>query len=310
MLDNEKILITGATGKIAFPIARALAQRNDVWGAARLRDQADRDRLADAGITPIALDMSTGDFSALPDDFTYVFHAAVDTGTADWSRCLETNAHNSGELHHHCRTAKGFVFCSTGSIYGYQGRRPLTESDPPGVPTRANYSFSKVAAEAVCTWVAKRYRVPLTIIRICSTYGPEGGAPADRLDMMLAHKLIRLHPDKPNNYNPIYEDDYVELGIRAMEVAATPPIVVNWAGSETVSAEDYCTYMGELVGVEPVFEYTPDAHTPLWPDVTFMHEVLGRTKVPWREGFHRMVAARHPEIGLLQHNSATPGGRR
>ena len=129
--------------------------------------------------------------------------------------------------------------------------------------------------------------IPLTIIRICSTYGPEGGAPADRLDAMLAGKPIRLHPDKPNNYNPIYEDDYVELGIRAMEVAATPPVVVNWAGSETVSVEDYCRYMGELVGVEPIFEYTADAHTPLWPDVTHMHEVLGRTKVPWREGFRR-----------------------
>jgi nucleoside-diphosphate-sugar epimerase len=298
VLVNEKILITGATGKIAFPIARALAERNEVWGAARLRDAKDRARLVDAGITPIALDISKGDFSALPDDFTYVFHAAVDTGTDDWSRCLETNAHNSGELLHHCRTAKGFVFCSTGSIYGYQGQRPLTESDPPGVPLRANYSFSKVAAEAVCTWVASRYRIPLTIIRICSTYGPEGGAPADRLEMMLANKPIRLHPDKPNNYNPIYEDDYVELGIRAMEVAATPPIVVNWAGSETVSVEDYCTYMGELVGVEPIFTYTADAHTPLWPDVTYMHEILGATKVSWRDGFRRMIAARHPELPL------------
>ncbi len=157
--------------------------------------------------------------------------------------------------------AKGFVFCSTGSVYGYQGQRPLRESDPPGVPLRANYSFSKIAAEAVCTWIAKQYRIPLTIIRICSTYGPEGGAPADRLEMMLAHKPIRLYPDKPNNYNPIYEDDYVELGIRAMEVAATPPIVVNWAGSETVSVEDYCAYMGELVGVEPVFS-TPPTPTP------------------------------------------------
>ena len=45
MLDSEKILITGATGKIAFPIARALAQRNEVWGAARLRNPADRDKL-------------------------------------------------------------------------------------------------------------------------------------------------------------------------------------------------------------------------------------------------------------------------
>ena len=125
------------------------------------------------------------------------------------------------------------------------------------MPLRANYSFSKIAAESVCTWVAKQYGIPLTIIRICSTYGPEGGAPADRLEMMLAHKSDSTASRmQPNNYNPIYEDDYVDLGIRAMEVADTPPIVVNWAGSETVSVEDYCTFMGELVGVEPIFEYT------------------------------------------------------
>lgn len=298
MLEAEKILITGVTGKIAFPIARALAEHNEVWGLARLRDPADRARLLAAGIDPVAFDIGADDVAALPDDFTYVFHAAVDPGDGDWGRALTTNAERSGDLLYHCRAAKGFVFCSTGSVYAYQGRRPLRESDPPGVPLRANYSFSKVAAEAVCTWVAKRHRIPLTIIRICSTYGPQGGVPADRLELMLAHKPIRLHPDRPNNYNPIYEDDYVELGIRAMEVAACPPIVVNWAGSETVSVEDYCAYMGELVGVEPIFEYTPDAHTPLWPDVTYMHEVLGRTKVGWRDGFRRMIAARHPEIPL------------
>ena len=298
MLDAEKVLITGATGKIGFPMARALAGNNDVWGAARFKQPAAREKLAAAGIRPIGLDLSTGDLSGLPEDFTYVFHAAVNPGTDDWTRCVDTNAQKSGDLLYHCRTAKGFVFCSTGSIYAYQGQRPLTETDPPGIPLRANYSFSKVAAEAVCTWVSNRYRIPLTIIRICSTYGPEGGAPADRFDAMLAHKPIRLHGDKPNNYNPIYEDDYVEFGIRAMEVAATPPVVVNWAGSETVSVEEYCTYMGELIGVEPIFEYTPEAHTPLWPDVTRMHEVLGRTKVPWREGFRRMIQARHPEITL------------
>ena len=305
MLDGEKILITGATGKIGYPIARALADHNEVWGAARLKASAGREKLAAAGIRPVALDMAAGDLSSLPDDFTYVFHAAVDPGIDEWTGCLETNAEKSGDLLYHCRSAKGFVFCSTGSIYAYQGRRPLTETDPPGVPLRANYSFSKVAAEAVCTWISNRYRIPLAIIRICSTYGPEGGAPADRLDAMLAHKPIRLHPDKPNNYNPIYEDDYVEFGIRAMEVAATPPVVVNWAGSETVSVEEYCAYMGELIGVEPIFEYTPEAHTPLWPDVTRMHEVLGRTKVPWREGFRRMIQARHSEITLREHISTT-----
>lgn len=295
MLQSQKILITGATGKIGFPIARALAKHNEVWGAARFGRPGDRDKLVSAGIRPLQLDVSKGDFSTIPEDFTYVFHAAVDTGAGEWRRCVQTNAHNSGSLLYHCRNAQGFVYCSTGSIYKYQGQ-PLKEADGPGAPLRANYSFSKVAGESVCTWVAGQFKVPLTIIRICSTYGPEGGTPADRLEMMLEGKPIRLHPQRPNNYNPIYEDDYVELGVRAMEVAAIPPVIVNWAGSETVSAEDYCTYMGELVNIEPIFEYTPEAHTPLWPDVTYMHEVLGRTKVHWRDGLRRMIEARHPEL--------------
>lgn len=304
MITGEKVLITGVTGKIAFPIARRLARENEVWGVARMKNPHDRDTLTAAGINPVALDLSLGDFAQLPADFSYVFHAAVDSGLSDWTRCVQTNAQHSADLLYHCRAAKGFVFCSTGSIYAYQGRRPLTEADPPGVPLRANYSFSKIAAESVCTWIATKFGLPLTIIRICSTYGPEGGAPADRLDAILARKPIRLHPDAPNNYNPIYEDDYVELGIRAMEVAATPPVVVNWAGSETVSIEDYCAYMGELVGVQPIFDYHPDAHTPLWPDVQHMHQVLGRTKVPWRVGFRRMIAARHPEIVLPEQVSS------
>ncbi len=298
MLVNEKILITGVTGKIAFPIARRLAESNEVWGLARLRGECDAERLRQAGIRPVALDFAAGDFSALPADFSYVFHAAVDPGLGDWETCVRTNAHNSGNLLYHCREARGFVYCSSGSVYAYQGRRPLRESDPPGIPLRANYSFSKIAGEGICGWIAGQYGIPLSIIRICSTYGPLGGAPADRLEAILAGRPIRLHPDAPNNYNPIYEDDYVELGIRAMERASTPPLLVNWSGSETVSIEDYCSYLGALVGVEPIFEYSDEAHTPLWPDTTRMHETLGRTRVHWRDGMRRMVEARHPELEL------------
>ena len=301
VLEGQKILVTGASGRVAFPIARALAQGNEVWGVARFTDPGSPSRLEAVGVRPVALDVSAADFSSLPDDFDYVFHAAMSSGADGWASAFEMNSQASGALLYHCRAAKGFVFCSTGSIYQYQGKRPLTESDPPGVPrldAYGNYSFSKVAGEAVCTWVSRQFGVPLTIIRICSTYGPEGGTPADRFERMLAAKPVRLHPDAPNNFNPIYEDDYVELGIRALEVAGVPPIVVNWAGSETVSAEEYCTYMGELTGIEPQIVYDPIVHTALWPDVTYMHEVLGRTKVHWRDGFRRMIEARHPELPL------------
>ena len=100
---------------------------------------------------------------------------------------------------------------------------------------------------------------------------------------------VVLHPDAPNRYNPIYEDDYVRLAVRALEVASPDPVVVNFAGSETVSAEEYCAYLGELVGRPALIRYDPEAPWPIWPDVTRMHEVLGHTEVPWREGMRRVV---------------------
>ncbi len=260
---------------------------------ARCRNAGDLERLRQAGITPLVGDLADFDFSALPGGLTHVFHAAALVGTqarTDWQRCFEVNAQAAGRLLAACRGVQGFVYCSTGSAYAYQGQRPLREDDPPGVHL-GNYSLSKVAGEAVVRFAAADRGVPLTIIRIFSTYGPEGGAPVDRLRRILGGKSIVLHPDSPNNYNPVYEDDYVRLGIRSLQVASHEPMVVNWAGSETVSAEDYCAYLGELVDRPVRIRYDDAAPWPLWPDVTKMHEVLGRTEVPWQEGMRRIAGA-------------------
>ncbi|HEY7948824.1 MAG TPA: NAD(P)-dependent oxidoreductase [Acidimicrobiales bacterium] len=293
--EHSTVLVTGVTGRIGFPIARSLARRHTVYGLARCGQRGDEERLRDAGIEPIVADVAQIDPRSLPSPITHVFHAAARIGReadSDWRRTFEVNAQVPGRLIAAMKGLLGFVFCSSGSTYAYQGRRPLREDDPPGVHLGV-YSLSKIAGEAVARFAAAENGVPLTVIRIFSTYGPLGGAPADRLDRILAGKDVVLHPDAPNNYNPIYEDDYVRLGIRALQVASVSPVTVNWAGSETVSAEDYCTYLGELVGKDVSFRYDERAPWPLWPDVTLMHEVLGRTQVPWREGMRRMAEARH-----------------
>jgi UDP-glucuronate 4-epimerase len=284
--------VTGATGKVGFPIARALAREHRVFGLARCRRPGDEDRLIAAGIEPVVADLADPIWVArLPEGLTHVFHAAARLGaeaSTGWQETFAVNAQATGRLVAACRGVRGFVFCSTGSIYAYQGQRPLREDDPPGVHLGL-YSLSKIAAEAVVRFAAAEHGVPVTIIRIFSTYGPMGGAPAGRLRSILAGQDVVLHPDAPNHYNPIYEDDYVRLGIRALEVAAVPPVTVNWAGSETVSAEEYCAYLGQLVGREPRIRYDPAAPWALWPDVTRMHEVLGRTEISWRDGMRRLV---------------------
>jgi nucleoside-diphosphate-sugar epimerase len=260
---------------------------------ARCRGEGDQARLEGAGIEPIVGDVAAIDLGRLPGGITHVFHAAARLGREaqdkDWQEVFATNAHTSGRLVAACPGAS-FVYCSTGSAYEYQGQRPLREDDPPGVHLGA-YSLSKIAGEAVVRYAAEVAGSPLTIIRIFSTYGPEGGTPVNRMRRILRGEEIVLHPDAPNHYNPIYEDDYVRLGIRALEVAAPDPVVVNFAGSETVSAEEYCAYLGELVGRPAVIRYDPAAPWPIWPDVTRMHEVLGRTEVPWREGMRRVAQA-------------------
>ena len=44
-MRGSKILITGPTGQIATPIARALAAENEVWGIARFTNPAAREGL-------------------------------------------------------------------------------------------------------------------------------------------------------------------------------------------------------------------------------------------------------------------------
>ena len=71
-MRDEKILITGPAGQVAFPITKELAKTNDVWGIARFGTPEDRERVEALGVTCVTLDMGRDSFEVLPDDFTYV----------------------------------------------------------------------------------------------------------------------------------------------------------------------------------------------------------------------------------------------
>src|ERR1700735_5095957 len=77
MLSDEKILITGPAGKIAFGVAESLAADNEVWGISRFGDPQARARVDALGVTTRAVDLGSGTFADLPTDFTYLIHIAV-----------------------------------------------------------------------------------------------------------------------------------------------------------------------------------------------------------------------------------------
>ena len=153
----------------------------------------------------------------------------------------------------HCRPTKGFLFASSISVYDPPGGdTPVPETHPFGIHFERAYAFTKVANEAVISYLSRSLEIPATIIRVGSASGVDGGPTRQRLDRIVAGKPIRLHPDKPNYTRPIFEPDCARLGVAALESGRVHPLVVNWCRDYVVSVEEYCTYMGELVGKEPM----------------------------------------------------------
>jgi UDP-glucuronate 4-epimerase len=158
------------------------------------------------------------------------------------------------------------------------------------------YSISKIAGEVVVRTMSRALDVPAIIARLNVPYGNNGGWPFFHMEMMLGGIPISVPPGGPAVYHPIHEDDVIAMIPKLLEKAAVPAPTINWCGEQAVSLQDWCTYIGSLVGKEPIFEESAQALRGNPTDATLMRELVGGTSVDWRDGFRRMVATFHPEL--------------
>ena len=303
-LRDRKILITGPAGQIAFPLAAHLAADNEVWGIARFGDDDDRQRVEALGVITRRCDLGAGDLSGVPDDFTHVIHlAASQQPGLDYDDAIRVNAEGTGLLLHHCRAAAAALVMSTHSVYRpdsdpehvYLESDPLGDASPTHSPT---YSVSKLAQEAVARSCARTLGVPVTIARMNVSYGPNGGLLAYHLDRIVAGEPVTTRWD-PCRYSPIFEDDINHQAAPLLAAAAVPATIVNWAGDEVVSVQEWCEFGASLGGVTPLVNVSevPGTLRGSIADVSRRASITGPCTVRWREGVRRTLAARHPGYG-------------
>ena len=299
MLSGEKILLTGPAGQIAFPLAEYLARDNDVWGVARFGDPATREQVDALGVTTRVCDLGSGDFGDLPDDFTYVLHlAAFMAPGLDFDEAIRVNAEGTGLLLSHCRTAKAALVMSTHSVY-----RPhddpmhvFVETDPIGEVNAAHsptYSMSKIAEEAVARYCARSLGLPVVIARMNASYGPNGGLPTMHLDAIAAGNPVTTRWD-PCPYSPIHQDDINVQTEALLAAASVPATVVNWAGDEGVSVQEWAVYMGELTGRDAVVDVVQMPGTLRGSVASDERRaaITGPCTVSWRDGLRRVWESR------------------
>ena len=300
-MRDEKILITGPAGRIAFNLAKTLAADNEVWGIARFSTPGSREEVEALGVTTRVCELGTDDFGDLPTDFTYLLHLAADFSDDDYDRAIRVNAEGTGFLLEHCRSAKAALVMSTLTVY-----RPhpdpwnaSAEDDPLGdqkATHSAPYSVSKIAQEAVARYCARAFDLPTVITRMGSAYGNRGGLPVMHLDDIANGRPVKTRWD-PIPYSPIHDDDIAAQVGPLLGAASVPATIVNWCGDDAVSVQEWSAYLGELLGVEPTIEVTPVecASRGSVGDPTKRISITGPCQVPWRDGFRRMAEHFHPD---------------
>ncbi|MBU6269133.1 MAG: NAD(P)-dependent oxidoreductase [Sphingomonadales bacterium] len=305
LMSGKRVLVTGASGIVALPVAVELAKDNEVFALARWSDPVQKRKVEEAGAKAIAFDLAEPDLSPLPKEVDVVINYAV-LPPKFKNMAYDVNLGATGRLARRYREAEAFIHGSTGSLYEYQGERALREDDPYGLHSAGeNYAASKIGAEYMLRHLSEDYDLPVVMIRIFSFYGPRGGGVTQRVDQVLRGEPVSVYPGVKNWHTPLYEDDYVEKTIAAARIARVGAEVINVGGSETVTTQDYCRMAGEMVGKEPIFVENGTSW-PIRADTTKMEKLLGPSKVSVREGVRRIIASAGERLPNAHHVLGQP----
>ncbi len=302
MLEGVKVLVTGATGQVARPIAEQLNANNEVWAAARFSDAAAKQELEAQGINTVYFSIGEDDLSHLP-DVDYVIHCGCNTDPKTPEDGMRQNAEGSGFLMQRYKDVKGFFHMSSSSIY------TLADDTAEAVHEDAqlggfssyspHYAMSKQSTEAVVRFQARALNLPTIVARLDVAYGTRGHGGAPMLLVGFMQRGIPYHrSDKGKSYcSPIYEDDIVEQVQSLLMNAAVPAPIVNLGGDEVVAMEDMLEYIESLTGLKATVETKALATWQMTVlDNTRRKEMAGPCQVNWKEGIKRALEIRHPAL--------------
>ncbi len=247
------ILVTGVAGFIGYHVAqRLISDGHQVYGVDNLVDYGDLDmklkRLSLMGIGEKALDatsvaIAAGNFCFLRMDlkdrdytidlcrhgkFELIIHLAAVTGVTrsrlEPASFFDNNVaatENVLEAARQCGVQHVF-FSSSAVVHGARAHAPQSEEEDVDSPLSV-YAGSKRAAEILCYSYAQAFKLPITIFRFFSAYGPWGRP--DSAPMQLARDIVEGRPIRVINDGFLVRDfTYVEDIVDGIMAAiASPP---------------------------------------------------------------------------------------
>jgi dTDP-4-dehydrorhamnose reductase len=283
LLEGD-LLILGAGGKMGPSLAR-LAQRaaekagvrKRIIAVARFTNQDLIAQLQLHGIETISSDLlQPGALEALPDVPNVIFMAARKFGTSGAEHLTwAMNTYLPGRVAERYRHARIAAF-STGNVYPLRAveQGGAVESTPPA-PV-GEYAQSALGRERMFEYASSKWGTRVSILRLNYAVELRYGV---LLDIGLAVFERRPVDVRMGLVNVIWQGDANSICLRSLAYSASPPVILNVTGPETLSVRYIARQFAEHFGIiEPIFDGA-ESGTALLNNAAQAHRLFGYPSV-------------------------------
>ncbi|OSC28097.1 NAD-dependent dehydratase [Mycobacterium vulneris] len=215
---------------------------------------------------------------------------------------LETNYVGTRNLLELARERGATILqASTSEVYGDPTIHPQAENywgNANCFGVRACYEEGKRVAETLTLEYARRYRVPIKVVRIFNTYGPRMDPEDGRIISSFIVQALRGEPitvfgDGSQTRSFCYVDDLVEglVSMAASDASFIGPVNLGSPAERTVL--ETASIIKEMTGSPSTTVYEPlppDDPKQRRPDITLAESALGWTpRISFEEGAERTI---------------------
>lgn len=189
---------------------------------------------------------------------------------------------------------KQFIFGSSSSVYGINSKIPFSEEDRVDLQI-SPYATAKRAAELYCATYHYLYKIPITILRFFTVYGPRQRpdmAIHKFTDLMIQGKFIPIFGDGRSERDYTYIDDVTDAIISAIEKRYDFEIF-NIGNSKLIRLCDLIQIIADNLGIIPKIKKLPDqpGDVPItYADISKTKKMLGyNPSTPIEEGISKFI---------------------
>jgi len=270
------IMILGAGGKMGPTLALRARRAADeagssrrVFAVSRFADPDARCTLERDGVETISCDLlDPAQLARLPECPNILFLAGRKFGsTENQPLTWATNVLLPTWVAARFRGSR-IVALSSGNVYPLLPQ-PATEATPPA-PV-GEYAQSVLGRERVFEYFSERDATPVVLIRLNYAIDLRYGVLVDIGRRVFAREPVPL---AMGSVNVIWQGDANSICLRALALAASPPLVLNVTGPDVLRVRWIAERFGEIFGVEPQFAGS-EAPTALLSDSSRCCRLLG-----------------------------------